>query len=77
MIHTQHPFIDSNGVSHNNLIRTWTDDETKTLLQVETGQMYDDAIDVYPCHFTYQEVDKPLEKEENEGEENEGEEHNE
>ena len=72
MIKTQHPFIDENGNAHNNLIKTWTDDETKTLLQVETGQTYDEAIDVYPCQFTYQEVDKP-EPESEEGEEKESE----
>lgn len=72
MIKTQHPFIDENGNTHNNLIKTWTDDETKTLLQVETGQTYDEAIDVYPCHFTYQEVDKP-QSESEEGEEKESE----
>ena len=85
MIKTQYPFVDENGTVHNNLIKTWTDDETKTLLQVETGQTYDEAVDVYPCRYTYQEVDKPVEEEpegENPGEtpeENpeEGEENNE
>ena len=73
MIHTQYPFVDENGTVHNNLIKTWTDDESKTLLQVETGQNYDEAIDIYPCPYTYEEVDKPAEEENN----NEGEENNE
>ena len=63
MIRTQYPFVDESGTVHDNLIKTWTDDETKTLLQVETGQTYDEAVDVYPCRYTYQEVDKPVEEE--------------
>lgn len=64
MIHTQYPYIDDNGRTHETLIKTWTDDETKTLLQVETGAMYDEAIDLYPCAYTYEEIDKPIEEEE-------------
>ena len=67
MIVEQYPYIDDNGKEHSNLIRHYTDDATKTLLQVETGVMYDDAIDIYPCPYTYKEVDKPQEKEEDEG----------
>lgn len=55
----QHPYIDWNDQPHDNLIRTYSDDETKNLLQVETGIVYDDAIDTYPCRYTYEEVDKP------------------
>ena len=74
MIKTQHPFIDDLGNEHDNLIKHWTDDETKTLLQVETGAMYDEAIDIYPCPFTYQEVDKPEPEPEPDPEEDDGEE---
>lgn len=66
MILTQYPYIDDNGETRHNLIKTWSDDETKELLQVETGLRYDVAIDYYPCVFTYKEVDKPVEEEENE-----------
>ena len=66
MVQTQYPYIDENGVSHSNLIKHWTDDDTKLLLQVETGLTYSEAIDVYPCLFTYQEQDKPVEDEEEE-----------
>lgn len=45
------------------LIRHYSDKEMK-LLQVETGIMYDEAIDVVPCRYTYAETDKPIEKEE-------------
>lgn len=64
MIKTQYPYIDDNGRTHETLIKTWTDDETKVLLQVETGAMYDEAIDLYPCRYTYEEIDKPIEEEE-------------
>lgn len=53
MILTEHPFK-GNG----NLIRTYTDDPTKALLQLQTGAVYDEAIDVYPSRFTYVEIDK-------------------
>lgn len=66
MIKTQYPFVDDFGVAHDDLIKTWTDDETKTMLQVETGDMYEEAIDLYPCRFTYQEIDKPVEETEEE-----------
>ena len=39
-------------------------DESKTLLQKETGYTYDVAIDLYPCRYTYEEIDKPEEPEE-------------
>lgn len=69
MLKEQYPFVDDNGVTHNNLIKHWTDDpEHKTLLQVETGAMYDEAIDLYPCAFTYEEIDKPEPEEETEQE---------
>ncbi len=45
------------------LIRHYSDIGMK-LLQVETGTMYDEAIDVVPCRYTYAETDKPIEKEE-------------
>lgn len=70
MVQTQYPYIDEHGVSHNSLIKHWTDDEAKILLQVETGLLYLEAIDVYPCRFTYSEVDKPVEEEEEVEEEN-------
>lgn len=62
MIKQQYPYIDWNDQPHDNLIRTYSDDETKNILQVETGIVYDDAVDVYPCRYTYEEVDKPAEE---------------
>lgn len=53
MILTEHPF---NG--NKTLIRTYSDNVNKALLQVETNAIYDEAIDVYPSRFTYAEIDK-------------------
>lgn len=29
--------------------------------QIETGNLYDDAVDVIPCPYTYEETDIPVE----------------
>lgn len=64
MIKTQYPYIDDNGNSRTGLIKTYTDDEDKVLLQVETNIIYgNEVIDVYPCRFTYKEIDIPEEEE--------------
>lgn len=39
-----------------NLIRHYSD-EGKKILQIETGILYDEAVDVVPCRFTYEETD--------------------
>ena len=38
-----------------NLIRHFSD-EGKKLLQVETGIVYGEAVDVIPCRYTYEEI---------------------
>lgn len=42
------------------LIRHYSN-EGKVLLQVETGIAYDEAVDVVPCRYTYEETDKLIE----------------
>lgn len=39
--------------------RRYSDKNVK-LLQVETGILYDDAVDVIPCKYTYEESDEPI-----------------
>ena len=39
-----------------NLIKHYSDTENTKLLQVETGIIYDEAVDTYPCQYTYSEV---------------------
>lgn len=38
------------------------------ILQRETGIVYDDAVDVMPCRYTYTETEEMIEKEEIVGE---------
>ena len=53
MILTEHPYK-----GNKKLIRTYTDDPAKALLQLETGAVYEEAIDVYPRRFSYEEIEK-------------------
>lgn len=39
--------------------RRYSDKQVK-LLQKETGNLYDDAVDVIPCAYTYEETDEPI-----------------
>ena len=39
--------------------RRYSDKQVK-LLQKETGNLYDDAVDVIPCPYTYEETDEPI-----------------
>ncbi len=45
------------------LIRHYSDKGMK-LLQVETGVVYDEAVDVVPCQYTYEETENPVEQDE-------------
>lgn len=45
----------------NNLIRHYSD-TGKKIRQVETGIVYEEAIDLKPCRFTYEETDRPIEE---------------
>ena len=64
MIKTQYPYIDDFGQERLDLIKTYTDTPGKCLRQIETGFIYDEAIDAYPLRFTYEEIDIPTEEEE-------------
>lgn len=70
MLITQHPYIDENNIPHLNLIRHYSD-ENFMIRQVETGCEYQDAIDVYPCGFTYEETDIPIVVEDDEASDDE------
>ena len=45
------------------LVRHWSDQNLK-IRQIETGIVYEDAVDVVPCRYTYEETDEPVETEE-------------
>jgi hypothetical protein len=44
-------------------------DRDMLIRQVETGALYEDAADVQPCRFTYEETDLPIEHEDVDAEE--------
>lgn len=41
-------------------------DKGVMLLQKETGLLYSDPVDVYPCPYTYEETDEPIDVEDEE-----------
>ena len=47
----------------NNRIRHYSDSGFR-ILQNETGIVYDDAVDVLPCRYTYSETGEPVEGDE-------------
>lgn len=51
----QYPYIDGEGKEHPDLIKHYSD-EGKDIIQVETGGIYAEAVDKYPCKFSYEEV---------------------
>ena len=62
LIKPEHPYIDENGNEHYDQVRHYSKNGYK-VLQFETGVKYDDAVDNYPCRYTYYETDEPIEKE--------------
>ena len=42
--------------------RRYSDQKMK-LRQIETQVLYDDAVDVIPCKYTYEETDEPVDPE--------------
>ncbi len=50
------------------VVRHWSDLGVK-LRQVETGELFNDAVDLTPCAFTYEETDTPIDDEELDDEE--------
>ena len=45
-------------------------DKDVMIKQIETGDLYEDAVDVIPCKYTYEETDVPIEHPEAPTEEN-------
>lgn len=57
-----YPYVDEQVIEHENLVQHKSD-EGKQIIQLETGRIYDEAIDSYPCRYTYAEMIQPEEKE--------------
>lgn len=43
------------------LVRHYSD-AGMMIRQIETGNLYSDAVDVVPCRYTYEETDTPVEQ---------------
>ena len=56
MIVQKAPYVDENGKEHVDKIETSSSNGFK-ILQVETGKIFDSAIDGYPSPYTYIETD--------------------
>ena len=46
-------------------------DHGMKIRQIETGKLYEDAIDVMPCQYTYEETDIPIPVDDEEIDDNE------
>ena len=42
-----------------NLVRRYSN-EGYYIRQIETGEIYEDAVDVVPCRYTYEETDEKI-----------------
>ena len=47
----------------NTVVRHWSDAGVK-IRQIETDTLWNDAVDILPCAFTYEETDIPIDDEE-------------
>ena len=59
----EYPYIDDMGNERADLERHYSD-AGKMILQVETGAIYSEAVDVYPCRYTYKETEEDIPEEE-------------
>lgn len=53
---TEYPVIMPDGSLNRGLIKHWAEDEngkTYPIKQLETNIVYEEAIDIYPCLYTY------------------------
>lgn len=67
-----YPYVDSNGTPRYDLdyhygVRVEYDElgneieyERYKIRQVETGIIYDEAVDLMPCRYTYEPTDEPI-----------------
>lgn len=60
MIQIQYPYIDECGNERPELIKHYSD-KGMYILQIETQIEYAEAVDVFPCRYTYIETNNPIE----------------
>ena len=61
----QRPYIDFNGKVIENLEKHYAEDENGVrykIRQVETGIIYDEAVDLVPCKYTYEITEELVEE---------------
>lgn len=61
---TQNPYINESGKTFENLEKHYAEDESGKrykILQLETGIVYDEAVDIYPCKYTYKATEDEVE----------------
>lgn len=60
----QRPYIDFNGKVREKLERHYAEDENGVkykIKQIETGVIYDEAVDLVPCKYTYEATNDKVE----------------
>ena len=65
----QRPYVHYDGEVFNHLEKHYAEDANGVrykIKQVETGIIYDEAVDIYPCKYTYEATNEPVEVDENE-----------
>ena len=53
--------LKSEIIENGERIHHWSDADLK-IRQIETGILYEDAVDNVPCRYTYEETDEPIEE---------------
>lgn len=60
MIRSEYPVIMEDGSENYGLIKHYSD-SGRMIKQIETGGIYGEAVDLYPCRYTYEETGEPEE----------------
>lgn len=58
---TEYPFIEQSGILNSKMIKFYAEDEKGFRYKVknqQTGKVLDEAVSVYPAHFTYEVVEE-------------------
>ena len=53
--------LKSELIENGERIHHWSDADLK-IRQIETGILYEDAVDNVPCRYSYEETDEPIEE---------------
>lgn len=59
MLQQQYPYIDEQGKEHFNLVKHYSD-KGFYIRQLQTNIEYTEAVDIYPCKYTYIETNKEI-----------------